>query len=289
MAYISEQLKSILLQKIDSIFLKCKCLSFMTKLNSLNLGTTLSIVSHGQIALVQDLLEDLQRTCVDKNFPFEVVLTLNIPERVPFDLNSFPFPIRVVFNVFRKGFGSNHNQAFKLSQGRFFCVINPDIRLIHNPFPLLITNLVNHVGVVAPLVQKSHGEMEDTARQFPTPWSIIFKAAKHFFGRPVKQEQFVCKPDWVGGMFMVFDRNVFQDANGFDERYFLYYEDVDLCARLRLKNLSILWLPEVAVVHEARFSSHRNFRYASWHLRSMMRFFMSKPFRKILYLKLTHQ
>jgi len=260
----------------------------MTKLNLLNLSTTLSIVSHGQIALVQDLLEDLQRICVDKNFPFEVVLTLNIPELVPFELNSFSFPICVVSNISPKGFGSNHNQAFKLSKGLFFCVINPDIRLIQNPFPLLITNLVKRVGVIAPLVQNSHGEMEDTARQFPTPWSIIFKAAKHFFGRPVKQSELVCRPDWVGGMFMLFDRNVFQDANGFDERYFLYYEDVDLCARLKLKNLSVLWLPEVTVVHEARFSSHRNFRYALWHLRSMMRFFISKPFRKVLFLKMTN-
>jgi N-acetylglucosaminyl-diphospho-decaprenol L-rhamnosyltransferase len=261
----------------------------MTNLNSLNLGTTLSIVSHGQIALVRDLLEDLQRLCVDKNFPFEVILTFNIPEQVPFDLHSFSFPIRIVFNVSRKGFGSNHNQAFKLSKGRFFCVINPDIRLIHNPFPLLITNLANHVGVVAPLVQNSHGEMEDTARQFPTPWSIIFKALKHFFGRPTRQSEFVFKPDWVGGMFMLFDHDVFQDANGFDERYFLYYEDVDLCARLRLKDLAVQWLPEVVVVHEARFSSHQNFRYALWHLQSMTRFFISKPFRKILYLKLTNQ
>jgi GT2 family glycosyltransferase len=154
---------------------------------------------------------------------------------------------------------------------------------------LLITNLANHVGVVAPLVQNSHGEIEDTARQFPTPWSIIFKALKHFFGRPTRQREFVCKPDWVGGMFMLFDHDVFQDANGFDERYFLYYEDVDLCARLRLKDLAVLWLPEVIVVHEARFSSHQNFRYALWHLRSMARFFTSKPFRKILYLKLTNQ
>jgi N-acetylglucosaminyl-diphospho-decaprenol L-rhamnosyltransferase len=259
----------------------------MKKNNLLCRSTTLSIVSHGQIAIVQDLLEDLQRNCVDKSFPFDVILTLNLPESVPFELNSFPFPIRVVSNVSPKGFGSNHNQAFTLSEGRFFCVLNPDIRLRQNPFPLLITNLGKQIGVVAPLIQNSHGEIEDAARQFPTPWSIAFKATRRFFGRPVKKGGIVRKPDWVGGMFMFFDREVFRDANGFDERYFLYYEDVDLCARLKLKNLAVLSLAEITVVHEARFSSHQNFRYAVWHLRSMLRFFISKPFMKILYLKLT--
>ena len=250
---------------------------------------TLSVVSHRQIDLIRFLLEDLQKYCVEGSIAFEVIITVNLPEPIDFALDAFLFPIRVITNVYPKGFGSNHNQAFKLSKGRFFCVINPDIRLIHDPFPLLISNLANHVGVVAPLVQNSHGKTEDTARQFPTPWSIIFKAVKHLFGKPTRKSEFVCKPDWVGGMFMLFDHDVFQDANGFDERYFLYYEDVDLCARLRLKDLAVLWLPEVVVVHEARFSSHQNFRYALWHLQSMTRFFISKPFRKILYLKLTSQ
>lgn len=89
------------------------------------------------------------------------------------------------------------------------------------------------------------------------------------------------QPDWVGGMFMLFRNEVFRAAGGFDARYFLYYEDVDLCARLTLQNLAVVLCPQVKVIHEARRSSHRSLKYAMWHLRSMGRFFLSKQYKAI--------
>ena len=88
-------------------------------------------------------------------------------------------------------------------------------------------------------------------------------------------------PDWVAGMFMLFPHEVFQNIGGFDERYFLYYEDVDLCARLTLANYRILLCSTVSVVHDARRSSHKNLRYMRLHLTSMLRFFFSSVYRKL--------
>jgi GT2 family glycosyltransferase len=89
-------------------------------------------------------------------------------------------------------------------------------------------------------------------------------------------------PDWVGGMIMVMRSEVFQDLQGFNQKYFLYYEDVDLCARVWLKGLKVVLLPTVSATHMARRSSHRKARYLWIHIRSMLRFFLSPTFLRLM-------
>jgi GT2 family glycosyltransferase len=72
---------------------------------------------------------------------------------------------------------------------------------------------------------------------------------------------------------MLFRSEAFADVGGFDERFFLYYEDVDICARLWNAGWKVVLQPSVSVVHDARRSSHRDLRYASLHARSMMLYF----------------
>lgn len=249
---------------------------------SSKIDISLSIVSHGQINLVHNLLEDIRLYCAGKALSVEVILTLNLPEQIPFQSGELSFPIKIVSNVTPKGFAANHNAAFKLATGKFFCVVNPDIRMFENPFPCLIHYLTEGVGVVAPLVTNPEGKVEDSARRFPTPWRILRKAIGWVRAPDYIIGEECIRPDWVGGMFMLFPHGVFSEVNGFDERYFLYYEDVDLCARLTLKNYAVLLCPQVGVIHEARRSSHRSLRYAKWHLSSMARFFLSKPFRALM-------
>lgn len=59
------------------------------------------------------------------------------------------------------------------------------------------------------------------------------------------------EPDWVGGMFMVFRRDIYALLGGFDQKFFLYYEDVDLCARIRLLGLRVVMIPSVRATHLA--------------------------------------
>lgn len=241
---------------------------------------SISVVSHSQIALVAELLRGLEQHC--SNSSFELILTLNRDETLPFVLDSFSYPVKLVRNIRHLGFGANHNQAFKQASGRYFCVINPDIRLNGNPFAALLSCLDNSsVGVVAPLVMNENGELEDSARRFPTPFGILGKLFGRGWGPDYALDSAPVYPDWVGGMFMLFPRDVFERLGGFDERYFLYYEDVDICARLRLSGHEAVLCPQAAVVHHAQRHSHRNFRYLGWHLKSMVRFFLSPVYRRL--------
>jgi GT2 family glycosyltransferase len=232
---------------------------------------SISIVSHYQSALVADLLSDLGTHCA---IPIEVILTINAPEVMPFDATAFGFPVTVLKNEIPKGFGANHNAAFLLASADCFCVLNPDIRLEHDPFPALLDALSDPAnGVVGPLVISPDGNIEDSARRFPTPLLVLKKAIFGVRDTDYEIGPEPLYPDWIGGMFMVIRSSLFRQFDGFDEKYFLYYEDVDLCWRLRRLGYKITLLPAVRAIHSARRASHREFHYLLWHLSSMLRFF----------------
>jgi N-acetylglucosaminyl-diphospho-decaprenol L-rhamnosyltransferase len=242
---------------------------------------TLSIVSHRQAGLIRPLLQDIQEGCAGGGL--EVVLTLNLPETLPFSPKSYDFPVRVLSNPAPRGFGANHNRAFASARGDFFCVLNPDIRFSGDPFSPLCRRLAVHPhwGVIAPLVKDPHERVADNARSFPTPLRIL-KRLLHSANPPdypISHQPMGV--DWLAGLFLLFPRQAFANIKGFDERYFLYYEDVDLCARMRLSGCEVFLDPAVTVRHDARRHSHRHPRYLVWHVVSMIRFFNSEVYRAL--------
>lgn len=231
---------------------------------------TISIVSHRQGSLVSRLLGDLRHCCPPGDI--RVVLTSNVPEIL--GPGNFPFDVLHIVNPRPKGFGANHNAAFRQSASRYFCVMNPDIRISGNPYPALISALADpEIGVVAPLVVNAQGMTEDSARRFPTPARILRRMLPGGRKPDYTAGDSTLFPDWIAGMFMLFRADTFSHIRGFDESFFLYLEDVDLCARLRARGLKAALVPGIRVVHEARRDSHRRPHYLWWHTSGMMRFF----------------
>jgi len=248
---------------------------------------TLSIVSHAQFALVNLLLGDIARHCSPTSL--EVILVINVPEDLPSDIGELPFPVRVIHNAKPLGFALNHNRAVRQALGEFVCVLNPDVRFESDVFPELVKALADpSVGLVAPLILNARGDIEDSARRFPTPSTILLKA----LGASQKLSRVPCVAphdvDWVGGMFMLLRRDLFDALRGFDESYFLYYEDVDLCARLWSAGMRVVLVRQVSVIHLARRSSHRSLRYFVIHLASMFRYFLSASFRGTVWRSAIH-
>lgn len=237
---------------------------------------TVSVVSHGQARLATTLLEQLDAFCADD---VDVILTCNIPETLDFGESDFRYPLRIVRNTVRAGFGANHNAAARLAKTRRYCICNPDIRLADNPFPRLVETLEGgRFSLVAPRIVGPTGDDEDNARRFPTVVSLASKVLGMAPRLDYRLGDEALSPDWVAGMFMVCDIATFRSVGGFDDRFFLYYEDVDLCRRLRLAGHEIGLLGDVRVVHDARRESHRNLRYLRWHARSMALYLFTSGF-----------
>jgi hypothetical protein len=244
---------------------------------------SVSIIVHRQASLAVNLLKDLNNL---SNTDLEVLLTVNVAETIPFADNDFEFPVAFIRNHKPEGFGANHNAAFRRMQGQYLCIANPDIRLRENPFPTLTAVLDDRqAAAAAPLIKNAKGRQEDNVRHFPTPASIIAKSLGigPRIEYPRRTKPFTC--EWAAGMFMLFSPRAFSEIGGFDEKYHLYYEDVDICARLKLAGHRIVACPSVSVLHNARRESHQNLRYMKWHLQSMLRFFLSRTYRRVLALR----
>jgi N-acetylglucosaminyl-diphospho-decaprenol L-rhamnosyltransferase len=231
---------------------------------------TVSIVSHGQNAMANLLLGDIAIQCADR---VTVIVTLNKDDPVELETPTLCYPVHVIRNAKPKGFGTNHNAAFSISDTAFFCIANPDIRLNLDPFPpLLETASRPRTGAVGPLVRSPQGNVEDSARRYPTPISLLCKVFRRNYGPDYPVTQAPIGVDWIAGMFMLFRRDAYGGVRGFDESFFLYYEDVDICRRLRRANMEIFYDPRSEVYHHAQRASRRNFRMALHHVASVVRF-----------------
>jgi len=161
-----------------------------------------------------------------------------------------------------------------------FAVLNPDIRLRGDPFPQLVQALeVSSVGVVAPAVRSPLGNLEDSARAFPTPLRLLRKLMGLGDGRILIEGVTPKEVDWTAGMFLLFSASVYSELQGFDEGFFLYYEDVDICTRLWRSHRRVILHPDVTVTHAAQRESRRNSRYMKWHFLSMFRYFVKHGWR----------
>jgi len=229
---------------------------------------SMSVVSHGQLELISTLLDTIPHQ-VHKEI--EVILTLNLPEDESLLSVERSFKTVVIRNDDPKGFGANHNSAFKVSSGRYFAVVNPDIVLVENPFDRLITVLQHpEVGLVSPEIIDSIGRKQDSCRKFPTILQLLRR-------RLLKVPDYIeipeiFSPQWVGGMFMLFQRFAYEAVDGFDENFFMYCEDADICRRLSCMGYQVLQVGGAKVIHDAQRNSHRNLRHLKWHITSLFRF-----------------
>lgn len=233
-------------------------------------SVTLSIVSHRHGGMINRLLGDVGHHCHGR---IRVILTENVPDSVPISTVNLSFPIEKIVNRSPKGFGANHNAAFAHCRTPLFCVVNPDVRLASDPLPLLSQALDDkRVGVVGPLVRNSSGVLEDSARAFPTCTSLLLRAFEKRGGDVYPIDRGPIPVDWIAGMFMLFRRETYGAVGGFDEAYFLYYEDVDICWRLHAKGYSVVYDPRAEITHDAQRASRGNPRLAVHHLASIFRY-----------------
>ena len=244
---------------------------------------TFSIVSHGHGALLHALVNDLDAEPTLAGA--RVIVTLNTPEN--FDVSRWPrLAITVLRNKQPKGFGANHNAAFARCGTRWFIILNPDLRLVAGePFTALARTAaqVPDLGAIAPAIANSAGTLEDAVRPNLTPWSLL---RRRLLGDrvPVDPRQPARNGApfyWLAGMCVMFDLAAFRAVGGFDERFFLYGEDYDICARLYDAGY-VLWADhQVAVCHDAQRNSYRSFKHLRWHLGSILRIWFSSVFWRI--------
>jgi GT2 family glycosyltransferase len=214
-----------------------------------------------------------------------VIVTLNLFAE-PFDSTRFePLQIDVLRNEHPRGFGANHNAAFAHCETAWFAILNPDLRVPHDPFASLFEAAMcwPDAALLGPRVMDPDGNIEDSVRDNLSPLSLV---VRRLLGKrnpiqvsgPTKGgERFY----WIAGMFMLLRTDAFRSVGGFDERYFMYCEDYDLCARMYVAGYSLVLVSQASVVHAAQRDSHRSLRHLRWHLTSICKAWCSLAYWKV--------
>lgn len=242
---------------------------------------TASLISHGHGDEVLALLGQLDAQ-VEPALR-RVVLTLNRPEpalSAALQQRAFRFELVLIENPVPAGFGANHNRAFArdaaLGPSAAFLLLNPDLRLLGRPLAALAAALSGaaDAGAAYPRQLHSSGVPQDSERLLPTPRRLL----RRYLARR-RHEVDGAVPDWVNAACLLLRREAFAQVGGFDERFHMYCEDVDLCLRLRLAGWGLVRADDAVVEHLGRRASHRDPRHLAWHLRSLLRLWRSAPYR----------
>ena len=184
---------------------------------------------------------------------------------------AFP-DIEVVRSTRNLGYGTAANRGAFLGSAPYLIVSNPDVTVSPDSVVELVAALERapDVAAVGPLITDLAGRTYPSARSFP---DFVTGAAHAFVGlfapqnrwsRRYRSERADGGPvgerecDWVSGAFVVFRRTPFESVGGFDERYFMYVEDLDLCWRLRRAGWRVLFDPAAIVTHDQGLSTREH-------------------------------
>lgn len=179
------------------------------------------------------------------------------------------------------GFGKGHNYAMNSYSSRFHAIVNPDITFSEDVFSGLIDFMNNTgAGMCIPRIVDSDGNLQKAYRREITVFDIMNRT---FFRNMFKkrdrmhtmQDMDYSKPfevPFAQGSFLLIKTDLFQKIDGFDDRFFMYLEDADLCKRVSSTD-KIIYCPYVTVCHKWEKGSHKSGKLAKVHLQSMFKYF----------------
>jgi len=194
--------------------------------------------------------------------------------------------VRLLENPVNRGFAAAANRGIRETDAPHVLLLNPDAEITGGTLASLLKVVADRpgAGVVGVLVLNSDGSLQPSARRVP---GIGEGLAHAFLGQVRPDNRFTRaytmadwdrrserEVDWVSGSAMLLRRKALEQVGLFDEGYFMYVEDVDLCTRMRAAGWTVLFSPELEAVHQIGVSSaSAPRRMAHEHSKSIYRYF----------------
>jgi GT2 family glycosyltransferase len=209
-------------------------------------------------------------------------------------LNQEWSKVEFIQNRSNLGFAAGANIGFRKSQREFVLVLNPDVIVEDQSVETLVNSLRDNAdaGLVLPLLRNPDGTLQYSCRRFYSYTALVMRRApfnRFFPGHAAVRKHLMldwnhdslARVDWGLGAAMLVRRSALQEPWLFDERFFLYFEDVDLCLRLRRRGWKVLYDPRASMVHHHRRESARHLFHPAkrHHFLSLWKFLWKYRFR----------
>ena len=208
---------------------------------------------------------------------------------------DWPIEATLVVNTCNDGFGAGHNQALPEEGSDVHLVLNPDVVLAPDALSQGLDYLQQqeNVVLVSPRVTAPDGQQEFLCKRYPSVWVLFLRAfapawlraryqqaLSHYEYRDVCASDQAASIELASGCFMLVRSAALVDAGGFDERYFLYFEDFDLSLRLASAG-ELHYQPKVQITHAGGYAARKGLQHIRWFIAGGIRFFRQHGWRWI--------
>ena len=250
----------------------------------MNLDLLISVVLyHNSAKEINTIIE----SCQGSHLNLKLVFVDNAAEQQSYPFENAPAWVKYLPLQDNIGFGAAHNKVILgEDKAKNYLILNPDVEFKVEVLGKIAQHLEKHskISLLMPKVIWPSGEDQGLRKLLPSPSDLILRRfipsfLKQFFKTKEAQYQLqkldAKRPMQVpvlSGCFMFCPHQILREVGGFDPRFFLYLEDVDLSRRLYQKGINLYW-PEVEVIHHYQKSSYRSLKPLLLHLKSAYKYF----------------
>lgn len=231
-------------------------------------------------------LRSLQTFCT---YPHEVIVVDNASTDNSVRSIQTHFPqVQLIANHHNRGFAAANNQGLARATGECIVFLNPDTELIQEPFLPLLESLQKNpaIGCIAPQLLNADRTPQLSVRPFPKFWDQVFillklrpflswtPLMKKYLGQTISASSDRLSVDQVMGAAMVLPRRVIDIVGGWDEQFWIWFEEVDLCYRLKQHGWQVMYQPATKIIHHGGSSFQQVFSWRKqwWLLQSLRRY-----------------
>lgn len=257
---------------------------------------SISIVTYNSESVIRKTLDSIIKYQPSKQLKQLFLVDNNSTDQTTSILSHYAKrykKINFIRNTRNIGYGSGHNVAIKMIDSKYHVICNPDI-IIHNDlFTPMVSFMDQHddVAIICPKFQYLNGECQPLNRRYPTVLDLFLRRIENLHSIPTFKKRVnyysmmdvgydhICAVPFVSGAFMFCRTEPLKQVDGFDEKYFLYFEDADLSRKIQKKGYQTLYYPYSVVSHGYKRASNRETKMMMIFITSAIKYFNKWGFK----------
>jgi len=208
------------------------------------------VLSYGSVKYLERCFLSIDRKIAGR-VDYELIL-VNNEEGIDVFFLSQRFPDLKIISCANKGFGAGNNFANRYAQGKILLFLNPDTEIVSDNIESVISLFDNHgeIGIIGSNLLLPGGENQAwSCGQAASLKEVVKnKTMIRSKNRPWRKNK-KALVDWVSGTALFIRKSLFEQLGGFDEKFFMYFEDMDLCTRARQAGRKVVYNPDFSILH----------------------------------------
>lgn len=245
------------------------------------------------IECLESIVKNYKDQFVEKSFEI-ILLDNNSKKETLGEIKKFlssekivNLPIKIIESKNNLGFAKGNNIAANSARGKYLLFLNSDTEILDKGLLGMVDffDMNEKVAILGGKLTNVDGSKQPSAGKFYTLGNVflmLFGVEKFGFLR--KSPNFISRVDWISGACMMIKREIFDEIKGFDNDFFMYVEDMDLCFRANKRGFLTYFFPDINVIHKNLGSSDKTYAILNIY-KGLLIFYKKHKANQLLFLK----